>query len=307
MRVQHHYAHVLSCMAENDYLEPVIGVSFDGTGYGTDGTIWGGEFLLSDIGHFERGGHITPFWQIGGDIAAREGWRIAVSMLHQTFGAGADDIIRRLGLCDEMAAGALKVLFTRKINAVQSTSAGRLFDAVSAILGIRRASTYEGEAATALMYSAMRGKTQAAGSLAALTGLCRARDDLRQNRREEVGGQPQPDVLPTEALVRALVLAKLDGAGSEELAYEFHRELAQMIVRETVSLSERTGVKTAALTGGVFQNRLLLELVEKGLQAEKIQVLRHHLVPPNDGGIALGQALYAMAALGQENGVQPPA
>lgn len=331
LRVQHHYAHVLSCMAENDYLEPVIGVSFDGTGYGTDGTIWGGEFLLSDIGHFERGGHITPFWQIGGDIAAREGWRIAVSMLHQIFGAGADDIIRRLGLCDEMAAGALKVLFTRKINAVQSTSAGRLFDAVSAILGIRRASTYEGEAATALMYSAMRGKTQASGSLATLTGLCRARDDLRQNRREEVGGQPrpdgapqpcvlphpdvlprlnnlpQPDVLPTEALVRALVLAKLDGAGSEELAYEFHRELAQMIVRETVSLSERTGVKTAALTGGVFQNRLLLELVEKGLQAEKIQVLRHHLVPPNDGGIALGQALYAMAALGQKNGVQPPA
>ena len=331
LRVQHHYAHVLSCMAENDYLEPVIGVSFDGTGYGTDGTIWGGEFLLSDIGHFERGGHITPFWQIGGDIAAREGWRIAVSMLHQIFDAGADDLIRRLGLCDEMAAGALKVLFTRKINAVQSTSAGRLFDAVSAILGIRRASTYEGEAATALMYSAMRGKTQAAGRLAALTGLCRARDDLRQNRREEVGGQPQPDgapqpcvlphpnvlprlnnlpqpdVLPTEALVRALVLAKLDGAGSEELAYEFHRELAQMIVRETVSLSERTGVKTAALTGGVFQNRLLLELVEKGLQAEKIQVLRHHLVPPNDGGIALGQALYAMAALGQENGVQPPA
>ncbi len=332
LRVQHHYAHVLSCMAENDYLESVIGVSFDGTGFGTDGTIWGGEFLLSDIGHFERGGHIAPFWQIGGDTAAREGWRIAVSMLQQIFGAGADDLIRRLGLCDEMAAGALKVLFTRKINAVQSTSAGRLFDAVSAILGIRRASTYEGEAATALMYGAIRGRAHAAGSLASLTELCQSGDSLAQNRQAvEAGGQPQPDgapqpgvlphpnvlprlnnlpqpdVLPTEALVRALVLAKLDGAGSEELAYEFHRELAQMIVRETVSLSERTGVKTAALTGGVFQNRLLLELVEKGLQAEKIQVLRHHLVPPNDGGIALGQALYAMAALGQENGVQPHA
>ena len=328
LRVQHHYAHVLSCMAENDYLEPVIGVSFDGTGFGTDGTIWGGEFLLSDIGHFERGGHIAPFWQIGGDTAAREGWRIAVSMLQQIFGAGADDLIRRLGLCDEMAAGALKVLFTRKINAVQSTSAGRLFDAVSAILGIRRASTYEGEAATALMYGAIRGRAHVVGSLASLTELCQSGDSLAQNRQAvEAGGQPQPDgapqpgvlphpnvlprlnnlpqpdVLPTEALVRALVLAKLDGAGSEELAYEFHRELAQMIVRETVSLSERTGVKTAALTGGVFQNRLLLELVEKGLQAEKIQVLRHHLVPPNDGGIALGQALYAMAALGQENGV----
>ena len=304
LRVQHHYAHVLSCMAENDYLEPVIGVSFDGTGFGTDGTIWGGEFLLSDIGHFERGGHIAPFWQIGGDIAAREGWRIAVSMLQQIFDAGADDIIRRLGLCDEMAAGALKVLFTRKINAVQSTSAGRLFDAVSAILGIRRASTYEGEAATALMYSAMRGRAHAAGSLASLTELCQSGDSLAQNRQAvEAGGQPQSDVLPTDSLVRALVLAQLDGAGSEELAYEFHRGLAQMIVRETVSLSERTGVKTAALTGGVFQNRLLLELVEKGLQAEKIQVLRHHLVPPNDGGIALGQALYAMAALGQENGV----
>lgn len=308
LRVQHHYAHVLSCMAENDYLEPVIGVSFDGTGFGTDGTVWGGEFLLSDIGHFERGGHIAPFWQIGGDIAAREGWRIAVSMLQQIFGAGADDIIRRLGLCDDRAAGALKVLFARKINAVQSTSAGRLFDAVSAILGIRRASTYEGEAATALMYSAMRGRAHAAGSLTSLTEPCQSGDSLAQNRQAvETGGQPQPDVLPTDSLVRALVLAKLDGAGSEELAYEFHRGLAQMIVQETVSLCERTGMKTAALTGGVFQNRLLLELVEKGLQAERIQVLRHHLVPPNDGGIALGQALYAMAALGQENGRKPPA
>ena len=229
-------------------------------------------------------------------------------MLQQIFDAGAYDIIRRLGLCYEMAAGALKVLFTRKINAVQSTSAGRLFDAVSAILGIRRASTYEGEAATALMYSAMRGRAHAAGSLASLTELCQSGDSLAQNRQAvEAGGQPQSDVLPTDSLVRALVLAKLDGAGSEELAYEFHRGLAQMIVQETVSLSERTGVKTAALTGGVFQNRLLLELVEKELQAKKIQVLRHHLVPPNDGGIALGQALYAMAALGQENGRKPPA
>ncbi len=320
VRVQHHYAHVLSCMAENDVLEPVIGVSFDGTGFGTDGTIWGGEFLLSQTDRFERCGHIAPFWQIGGDLSAREGWRIAVSMLNQIFGAGADDMIRRLGLCDEKAEKAQKVLFERKMNAVRSTSAGRLFDAVSAILGIRRISTFEGEAATALMYRAMRGRASASGKHLSLRTFCEGRRDLTPGRRPETedlsrlqppaaGGESissqemrtendrQPDVLPTDALVQALVLARLEGAGRDELAYAFHCGLARMIVQETVLTSRRTGVRTAALTGGVFQNRLLLELVEKGLQKEQIRVIRHHLVPPNDGGIALGQALYAMTVL----------
>ena len=156
LQVQHHYAHILSCMAENDCQEPVIGVSFDGTGYGTDGTIWGGEILLADYQDFTRFGSITPFLQIGGDASAKEGWRIAVSMIYgyTKDRAKAWEIIEKLGLCSEQESKVQFTMAERKINAVMSTSAGRVFDAVSAILGIRRQSSFEGEASTALQFAA---------------------------------------------------------------------------------------------------------------------------------------------------------
>ncbi len=418
VRVQHHYAHVLSCMAENDCMEKVIGISLDGTGFGTDGTVWGGEFLLSDLDGFTRCGYIRPFWQIGGDLSSKEGWRIAVSMISGLYGndrqgaercasasgekpgeavgtkltapgakqpavgtklpvgqtkqlaAGAKltetqikqlatgtelnaaQIIEKLGLCDAQTARVQKILYDRKMNAVKSTSAGRLFDAVSAILGIRKASTFEGEAATALMYRAMEGReilektaagkaagkeamqtVQAAGASAkpgkpgkmdperreeasasedldterreeasASEDLdperreeASASEDLDPERREEISASE--DILPTDSLVKSLIEAKLAGGDSKVLAYHFHKELARMIVDEAVGISQRTGVRTAALSGGVFQNRLLLELVEKGLKSSGLRVLRHHLVPPNDGGIGLGQALYGMRYL----------
>lgn len=147
LKVQHHYAHILSCMAENDCEEKVIGVSFDGTGYGTDGTIWGGEILIADYQGFTRLGSIQPFVQVGGDVSAKEGWRIAVSLIWQNTGdlEKTLDTVRKLGLCTEQEAKVLVTMAQRKLNAVTSTSAGRLFDGVSAILGIRRASTFEGK------------------------------------------------------------------------------------------------------------------------------------------------------------------
>ena len=156
LQVQHHYAHILSCMTENDCQEPVIGVSFDGTGYGTDGTIWGGEILLADYQDFTRFGSITPFLQIGGDASAKEGWRIAVSMIYgyTKDRAKAWEIIENLGLCSEQESKVQFTMAERKINAVMSTSAGRVFDAVSAILEIRRQSSFEGEASTALQFAA---------------------------------------------------------------------------------------------------------------------------------------------------------
>lgn len=292
VRVQHHFAHVLSCMAENDYLGKTIGVSFDGTGYGTDGTIWGGEFLLCDPDGFERCGYISPFWQIGGDLSAREGWRIAVSMIFELYGTGNEALgmIGKLGLCDAQAANVQRVLYERKMNAVRSTSAGRLFDAAAAILGIRRASTFEGEAATALMYRAMEGRLmreKAAGGT----------PDLWTPLEYSSGEASGERVLATGRLTEKLVKAALEGQDSRLSAFHFHEELARMIVEETASISRETGVRTAALTGGVFQNRLLLELVEGGLKNAGINVIRHHLVPPNDGGIGLGQALYGMRYL----------
>ena len=279
MEVQHHYAHVLSCIAENDCTEPVLGVSFDGTGYGTDGTIWGGELLLSDCDGFKRVGSIAPFLQLGGDASAREGWRIAVSLLRALTGdrARTVELVQELGLCDRQTCSVQMTMYERGINAVRSTSAGRLFDAVSALLGVRLSSTFEGEAATALQFAAQR-----------WTGT--ETWDLNLPLREEEGRL----ILPTDALVAHLLEGLRAGQTPERLAYRFHLGLAELVVAACVTIRQRTGLRTVALTGGCYQNTLLLELTLSRLELFDFRVLRHRLVPPNDGGIALGQAVYGM-------------
>ena len=292
LQVQHHYAHVLSCMTENDCQEPVIGVSFDGTGYGTDGTIWGGEILLADYQDFTRFGSITPFLQIGGDASAKEGWRIAVSMIYgyTKNQEKAWEIIEKLGLCSEQECKVQFTMADRKINAVMSTSAGRLFDAVSAILGIRRQSSFEGEASTALQFAAeefeQKGK---------LNG-----NEIWDNVQPVILGLEGRCILNTEALVKQIVEAKLQGADSGALAYLFHQTLAEQIVAVCMEARKSSGRNKVALSGGVFQNRLLLRLTEERLGQEGFEVLRHHMIPPNDGGIAIGQAAYGMNRLQKE-------
>ena len=289
IQVQHHYAHVLSCMTENDCQEPVIGVSFDGTGYGTDGTIWGGEILLADYQDFTRFGSITPFLQIGGDASAKEGWRIAVSMI---YGYTKDrekawEIIEKLGLCSEQESKVQFTMADRKINAVMSTSAGRLFDAVSAILGIRRQSSFEGEASTALQFAAeefeQKGKLKG--------------NEIWDNVQPVISELEERCLLNTEALVKQIVEAKLQGTDSGELAYLFHQTLAEQIVVACIEARKSSGRNKTALSGGVFQNRLLLHLTKERLGQEGFEVLCHHMIPPNDGGIAIGQAAYGMNRL----------
>ena len=289
IQVQHHYAHVLSCMTENDCQESVIGVSFDGTGYGTDGTIWGGEIMLADYQNFTRFGSITPFLQIGGDASAKEGWRIAVSMIYgyTKNREKAWEIIEKLGLCSEQESKVQFTMADRKINAVMSTSAGRLFDAVSAILGIRRQSSFEGEASTALQFAAeefeQKGK---------LNG-----NEIWDNVQPVILGLEGRCILNTEALVKQIVEAKLQGTDSGELAYLFHQTLAEQVVAACIEARKSSGRNKTALSGGVFQNRLLLHLTEERLGQEGFEVLRHHMIPPNDGGIAIGQAAYGMNRL----------
>ena len=292
IQVQHHYAHVLSCMTENDCHEPVIGVSFDGTGYGTDGTIWGGEILLADYQDFTRFGSITPFLQIGGDASAKEGWRIAVSMIYgyTKNREKAWEIIEKLGLCSEQESKVQFTMAERKINAVMSTSAGRVFDAVSAILGIRRQSSFEGEASTALQFAA------------------EAFEQKNESVKNETWSKMQSVILEsegrcilnTEGLVQLIVETKLQGAGSGALAYLFHQTLAEQIVAVCMEARKSSGRNKVALSGGVFQNRLLLRLTEERLGQEGFEVLRHHMIPPNDGGIAIGQAAYGMNRLQKE-------
>ena len=286
LKVQHHYAHILSCMTENDCQEPVIGVAFDGTGYGTDGTVWGGEILLADYGNFTRAGSIAPFLQIGGDISAKEGWRIAVSMI---YGYTKDreqawKIMEKLGLCSEQESKVQFTMADRKLNAVVSTSVGRLFDAVSAILGFRRQSSFEGEASMALEFAAEAYE--------------------QYNLQKQKGNQDhllyKEDgrlILNTQMLVQQITEAKLQGADSGRLAYLFHQTLAEQITAACVEARNVSGRQKVALSGGVFQNRLLLRLTEERLMEEGFEVLRHRMVPPNDGGIAIGQAAYGLQQL----------
>lgn len=288
--VQHHYAHILSCMAENDWGEPVIGVSFDGTGYGTDGTIWGGELLLADLNGFQRLGSIAPFFQAGGDLSAKEGWRIAAALIWELARDRKQGLtmIEKLGLCDEQNAKVQLTLAQRRLNGVASTSAGRLFDGVSAILGIRFASTFEGEASTALQFAAER--FEASG---------RPLPELAIPAFSQENGERM--CLATDRLVEEILHRRLSGGDPDELAYLFHDGLSRQIAAACVRCREKTGVNAVALSGGVFQNILLLRLTAGRLRGEGFRVLTHHLVPPNDGGIALGQAMYAMQKINQMN------
>ncbi|WP_456033350.1 carbamoyltransferase HypF [Ruminococcus sp.] len=277
-KVQHHHAHILSCMAENDYSEKVIGVSYDGTGFGTDGTIWGGEILLCDRSGFERMGSIKPFMQVGGDLSSKEGWRIAAMIAGSAYGECGGEICEKLGICTAKEYKLLSVMAEKKVNAVSSTSAGRLFDAASAVLGIRRSSTFEGEASMALQFAAEKFSREPYGNY----------EPMEKLTAEKEGRI----MLCTQALVKRLCDGVQNGEDKNRLAYEFHSLLADMTAQACRIISERTGVKVCALSGGVFQNKLLLKMVKYRLEKMGLRVLIHSLVPANDGGIALGQAFY---------------
>ena len=279
MQIQHHYAHVLACMAENNYNGKVIGLSLDGTGYGEDKTIWGGEILLSDYHGFIRQGSITPFIQTGGDLSAKEGWRIAVALIRDSFENGSE-VCESLGVCKAQEYKLLAAMAEKGLNSIRSTSAGRLFDAVSAVLGIRRASTFEGEASTSLMYHAQLYERSLKQSY------------ISDYKDELICGSDDFIALNTTALVKHLAVKKLSGEDTDRLSYEFHFTLSKMLVKACERVRERTNENTVALSGGVFQNKLLVTLTNEGLKEKGFEVLLHSLVPPNDGGIALGQAAF---------------
>ena len=258
-KVQHHYAHILSCMAENNFCGEVIGVAFDGTGYGTDGTIWGGEFFICDAKNFERAASIKPFVQAGGDKSAREGWRIAVALMKNF------DLARELNLAGETELRGQKFLLEKNINCVTSTSVGRIFDAVAAILGVCKISSYEGEAAMRLQAAAER-------SIRELRGDCDSTDEIFAD----------------------ILTRRLNGENIFDLAKLFHESLAEMTARTVEQLSLRTGITTVALSGGVFQNSLLSSLTTEKLRRRGLKILRHSMIPANDGGICIGQAFHLL-------------
>jgi hydrogenase maturation protein HypF len=271
--VQHHHAHIASCLADNGADGPVIGVAFDGTGYGTDGTIWGGEFLVADYADFTRGGHLAPVPMPGGAAAIRQPWRMAAAYLDLAFaGMSPDglDVARR----DPARWAAVLSMARRGVNSPLTSSAGRLFDAVAAILGVRDTVNYEGQAAIELEQltdPAERGAYRA------------AIDEMAPFRVH--GGD----------LVRAAVADLTAGVPVAVIAARFHNGVAALVEDGCMLLRDRHGLGTVALSGGVFQNVLLLEQAVSRLEARGFRVLTHSRVPCNDGGISLGQAVVVAA------------
>lgn len=294
VQVQHHHAHVVSCMAENELEGQVLGVSWDGTGYGPDGTVWGGEFLLSTLADFRRVAHLRPFPLPGGEAAVRESRRSALSVLVETFGEAAYDMdgLPTVQSFAEEELGSLRQMLTRRLNCPLTSSAGRLFDAVSSLLGVCQRSNFEGQAAMSLEFVA-------AGNGAGDAG--RGTSGVRPYPFDLAGGDPM--VVDWRPLVHALIEDVHRDLAPALIALRFHVTLASAIlavskrcVSSGAALSD--GKLRVALSGGVFQNRLLTELALHLLEANGFHVYVHQRVPPNDGGLCLGQAVVAGAGRG---------
>ena len=304
--VQHHYAHILSNMACNDFLEENIGVSFDGTGYGDDDTIWGGEILTCNLDGFTRETHIKPFFQMGGDSSSKEGFKIAVSIIFSLFEKEeAYECIEKLNLCEKKDLNLLYMMFDKKMNGVNSTSMGRLFDAVSAVLGIRNKSTFEGESAIYLEYAAENYLESKKVKPDYKDKNCMDMYDAIDKLTSEIvdgyktdslcnDGLTYKDINETDKLFADIIRLKMEGKDSGELSFLFHKKISEMVVVSVKTISGKNNIKTVTLSGGVFQNKLLTYLTKGALEKDGFKVLTHKLLPANDGGIALGQALYGM-------------
>jgi len=271
--VQHHHAHIASCMAENHLSGKVIGVAFDGTGYGTDGQIWGGEFLIADLADFQRRAHFRYVPLAGGDQAIREPWRAALSYLMETFDTERPWLDLPLGR--EIAAKKLEFVETmirRRVNTVQTSSCGRLFDAVASILSLRHEVSYEGQAAIELEMAA-----------------CEGVDDFYPFEIED--GEPwQVDMRPA---IRNIVDHLRRGVPAGVISARFHNTVAAAVTEVCGRLRQAEKLNRVCLSGGTFQNVYLLTHALAGLRRNGFEVFLHSRVPPNDGGVSLGQAVIA--------------
>jgi hydrogenase maturation protein HypF len=275
IHVQHHYAHVLACMAEHDIEPPVLGVSWDGTGYGTDGTIWGGEFLRVGESGFERVAHLRPFRIPGSDRAVKEPRRVAIGLLYEMFGDDvfAMDLLAPVKAFLPKELSVLKAMLREGINSPITSSAGRLFDAMASILGLRQCVSFEGQAAMQLEFAAAHIATHGHYPF-----------DIRS---EEVDWEP---------MIRAVLDDKRHHVPTGIIAARFHLALGEMIV----AVARIVGAARVVLTGGCFQNCYLVERTIQRLQEEGFRPFWHEHVPTNDGGIALGQIVAAARELRRE-------
>ncbi|MCD6408432.1 carbamoyltransferase HypF [bacterium] len=275
VEVQHHHAHIASCMAENFLSDrEVIGVSFDGTGYGEDGKIWGAEFLICNYRKYERFAHLQYIPLPGGEKAIEEPWRTAVSYLYHTFGAeffNLDiDFLKEIG---EYRIESLIEMMKTNINCPLASSMGRLFDAISSLCCICHKSNYEGEAAIMLEMK------------------------INQEKGEpylfEVEDEGGVKIIKFDGIIKGVVEDLRKKVRVENISLRFHLTVAEIIRRICRDIREKKGIREVVLSGGVFQNFFLLKKVYNSLKKDEFEVYTHNKVPPNDGGISLGQIAIA--------------
>jgi hydrogenase maturation protein HypF len=276
--VQHHHAHIASCLAENAAEGPVIGLSFDGTGYGQDGTIWGGEFLIAGLEDFRRVGHLESVPMPGGDKAIEEPWRMALAYMYaacgDTFDVSSIDSLKRVN--PERRAVVLKMIKSG-VNCPPTSSLGRLFDAVSALLGICERATYEGQPAMELE-----------GAISE-----RLADCYDYDIRSEDG----QFIVKARKIIKGVVSDLTGGEEPSAIACKFHNTVVKFSLDVCLKLRGAQGINEVALSGGCFQNEYLSEELVRSLDQNGFVVYEHSQVPPNDGGISLGQAVIAGSSL----------
>jgi hydrogenase maturation protein HypF len=272
--VQHHHAHLAACMAENGLAGPVLGITFDGTGYGDDGTLWGGEFLIGGYRSVRRAARLRPVPMPGGEASIHEPWRMALATLTD---GGIDPGFFEKTL-DPQAVGVVRRMIDRSFNAPLTSSAGRLWDAVAALAGVRTTASYEAQAAIELEWLAQ-------GS---------ADEDCYEFGRSDDALME----LDTRPLIRAVATDARNGVEARTIARRFHTTVVELAAQTCVALRRRGAPEDVVLSGGVFQNALFLREVTFRLTREGFRVYRHQLVPPNDGGLSLGQLAVAAAQEG---------
>jgi hydrogenase maturation protein HypF len=272
--VQHHFAHMVGCLAEHGLHERVIGLSLDGSGYGSDGKIWGGEVLVGDRGSFARRGHLEYLPMPGGARAIREPWRMAISYLYQAFGEELLDL--GLPLLQRIGHSKIEVLLQmirKGINSPLTSSCGRLFDGVAALIGLKDTVAYEGQAAMELEMMQIADP-----------------EDCYDVEADRMDGVYR---LRPQAIIRGVVTDLQRGVTGERISRRFHLTVTEAFAQVCGRLRDDTGLEKVALGGGVFQNRTLLTEMETRLRRDGFQVFSKKLVPTNDGGISLGQAVAA--------------
>jgi hydrogenase maturation protein HypF len=279
--VQHHHAHIVSCMVDNNIDKPVIGVALDGTGYGSDGRIWGGEFLVADYKGFQRLGHLEYLPLPGGATAIKRPYRIAAAYLYKLLGEDAlSTNLAFLKEIDEVELNLIKRQVSSGLNTPLTSSLGRLFDAISALLGIRGVIDYEGQAAVEL-------ETAAYGVL---------NESANAHYPYAIIEQDDIFIIKLKELITAVIRDLLQGVERSTIAAKFHFTVATLVTDVCNTIARKTGINQVALSGGVFQNRLLLRKLVPMLETAHFSVLTHKQVPCNDGGISLGQAVIAQFA-----------